>query len=94
MLARRAQTNVLPILMGMTTPTPIREDDGSKIIYDEKRQITYETMGILGWLNKTHQSVGTKCLRTGGTMKKGNVMVSHDQKNEIDDSKGKEDKAL
>ena len=89
MLTPRTNSSAFPLLMGITHPTPVKEADDSQIIYDEQKQVTYETMGIMGWLSKTHRTIGTRCYRTSST-KKGSGLVT-DQKNEIDDTKGKED---
>lgn len=77
MLTRRTQTSVLPILMGMTTPSPIQEADEVTIIYDEVHQVVYDM-----------RTVGTKSLKSHFTLAKGCVGTGKtDKKNEIDDSK-------
>lgn len=77
MTTLKSNSRVLPILMGMTTPTAIQEADQVTIIYDEVHQIVYDS-----------RTVGTKSLKSHFTLAKGRVGTGKtDKKNEIDDSK-------
>jgi len=71
----------MPLLMGFTQPEKIQEvENDVSIIYDPVSQIVAFDM----------RTMGTKCLKTSNTKKKGSGGLSHtviDRKNEIDDSK-------
>lgn len=70
--------NVMPLLMGCTTPTPIEIDDAErKVIYDPFTQKVEMDMRV----------VGTKCLKTKITHNPKTHGNTGDQKNEIDDTK-------
>ena len=69
---------VLPLLMGITSPTPIEADEvGHKIIYDPLTQKVVMDL----------RSVGTKCLKTSHTETGRGTNLKTDKKSEIDDTK-------
>lgn len=72
---QNGNSNIMPLLMNFTTPSPIQEYTPEVFNYDEENQISYEM-----------RTIGTRCLRHSSTRKTKNLTVS-DGKNEIDDSK-------
>ena len=89
------QTNLngspMPLLMGFTQPTPIREATSqSKIYYDPVTQTTVMEMGVGGFLKHLifTDTIGTESLRHNGTTNKKNGRIANnDAQNCIDDSK-------
>ena len=65
-------TNITPLLINFTTPSPMQEVEEPKYNYNDSEQISYEM-----------RTVGTKSLRVRTTGKSMGV----ERKNEIDDSK-------
>lgn len=65
-------TNIMPLLINFTTPSPIQEVEEPKYNYNDSEQISYEM-----------RTVGTKSLRVRTTGKP----MGMERKNEIDDSK-------
>lgn len=77
MITTRNQMTTLPILMGMTTPSPIQEAEEETVMYDDIKQVVYDA-----------RTVGTKSLKSHFTLAKGRAGTgTTDKKNEIDDSK-------
>lgn len=83
------QSNVMPLMMAFTKPTPITEETpNDQLIYDEDKQIVYSTMGILGSLFS--DKVGTRSLRSEGILGiTAGKSTPDKKKNEIDDQKEK-----
>jgi len=67
--------DIMPLLMGFTTPSPIDVTEPVKVSYNEQEQISYDL-----------RMVGTRCLRPNATAPKAHCYTK-DKKNEIDDSK-------
>lgn len=74
MITPRTQNQVLPIIMKMTTPSPIQEKEDINVIYDEINQIVYDS-----------RTVATKSMKSSNTKIGSHNKV--DKKNETDDSK-------
>lgn len=73
------QSNIMPLLMNFTTPTPIQEADDVKFTYNDGQQISYEM-----------RTIGTRSLKSHATVihqGKGTRVTKSDKGNEIDDSK-------
>lgn len=69
-------TELFPLLMNFTPATPVEEWDGNeKVLYDEIKEIVYDT-----------RIIGTKSLKTKRTKIK-NVIKDDGKANLIDDSK-------
>ena len=76
---QNGNSNIMPLLMNFTTPSPIQDYTPGIFNYDEENQVSYEM-----------RIIGTRCLRSHSTKKKsaGTGVISYsDKKNEIDVSK-------
>lgn len=73
---QNGNSNIMPLLMSFTTPTPVQEITPMVFNYDEENQLSYEM-----------RTIGTRCLRSTSTKTKSVGTYKSDQKNEIDDSK-------
>lgn len=76
---QNGNSNIMPLLMNFTTPSPIQEFEEPVSNYNDGEQISYEM-----------RTIGTRCLRSSTTRVKSagsGVIGKSDKKNEIDDSK-------